>query len=49
MDGAGLTVDPPEEVLFGVLENLPFPLITSVLLILLISIFITGGGFGTSS
>ncbi|WEF21322.1 BCCT family transporter [Microbacterium maritypicum] len=48
MDGAGLTVDPPEEVLFGVLENLPFPLITSVLLILLISIFFITGADSSS-
>ncbi|WP_260857341.1 BCCT family transporter [Microbacterium sp. 1.5R] len=48
MDGAGLTVDPPEEVLFGVLENLPFPLITSILLILLISIFFITGADSAS-
>ncbi len=48
MDGAGLTVAPPEEVLFGVLENLPFPLITSVLLILLISIFFITGADSSS-
>lgn len=48
MDGAGLTVDPPEQVLFGVLENLPFPLITSVLLILLISIFFITGADSSS-
>lgn len=48
MDGAGLTVDPPEEVLFGVLGNLPFPLITSVLLILLISIFFITGADSSS-
>ncbi|WP_251050651.1 MULTISPECIES: BCCT family transporter [unclassified Microbacterium] len=48
MDGAGLTVDPPEQVLFGVLENLPFPLITSILLILLISIFFITGADSSS-
>ncbi|QNA91433.1 MULTISPECIES: BCCT family transporter [unclassified Microbacterium] len=48
MDGAGLIVDPPEEVLFGVLENLPFPLITSILLILLISIFFITGADSSS-
>lgn len=48
MDGAALTVDPPEEVLFGVLENLPFPLITSILLILLISIFFITGADSSS-
>ena len=48
MNGAGLTVDPPEEVLFGVLENLPFPLVTSVLLILLISIFFITGADSSS-
>ena len=48
MDGAGLIVDPPEEVLFGVLENLPFPLVTSILLILLISIFFITGADSSS-
>ncbi|WP_240747188.1 BCCT family transporter [Microbacterium sp. K24] len=48
MDGAGLIVDPPEEVLFGVLENLPFPLISSILLILLISIFFITGADSSS-
>lgn len=48
MDGAGLTVDPPEEVLFGVLENLPLPMVTSVLLILLISIFFITGADSSS-
>lgn len=47
-DGAGLVVDPPEEVLFGVLENLPFPLVTSILLILLISIFFITGADSSS-
>ncbi|MEU4013922.1 BCCT family transporter [Microbacterium sp. NPDC028030] len=48
MDGAGLIVDPPEEVLFGVLDNLPFPLVTSILLILLISIFFITGADSSS-
>lgn len=48
MDGAGLSTDPPEEVLFGVLENLPFPLATSILLILLISIFFITGADSSS-
>lgn len=48
MDGANLSVDPPEEVLFGVLENLPFPLITSIVLILLISIFFITGADSAS-
>jgi choline/carnitine/betaine transport len=48
MDGANLTVDPPEEVLFGVLENLPFPLVTSIVLILLIAIFFITGADSAS-
>ena len=48
MNGANLSVDPPEEVLFGVLENLPFPLITSIVLILLISIFFITGADSAS-
>ncbi|WP_337002165.1 MULTISPECIES: BCCT family transporter [unclassified Microbacterium] len=48
MQGAQLTVDPPEEVLFGVLENLPIPLITSVVLILLIAIFFITGADSAS-
>ncbi|MGV2902810.1 BCCT family transporter, partial [Microbacterium sp. AGC62] len=48
MDGANLAVDPPEEVLFGVLENLPFPLITSIVLILLIAIFFVTGADSAS-
>lgn len=48
MEGANLTVDPPEEVLFGVLENLPFPLITSIVLILLIAIFFVTGADSAS-
>ncbi len=49
MDGANLAVDPPEEVLFGVLENLPFPLITSIVLILLIAIFFVTGADSASA
>ncbi|MFK4761469.1 BCCT family transporter [Microbacterium sp. ZW T5_45] len=48
MDGAGLIVDPPEEVLFGVLENLPIPMVTSILLILLIAIFFITGADSAS-
>lgn len=48
LDGAGLIVAPPEEVLFGVLDNLPFPLITSILLILLIAIFFITGADSAS-
>lgn len=47
-DGAGLKTNPPEEVLFGVLENLPFPLVTSVALILLIAIFFITGADSSS-
>ena len=48
MKGANLTVDPPEEVLFGVLGNLPFPVVTSVALILLIAIFFVTGADSAS-
>lgn len=48
MNGAGLIVDPPEEVLFGVLENLPFPMVTSIGLILLIAIFFITGADSSS-
>lgn len=48
MNGADLTVSPPEEVLFGVLGNLPFPLVTSILLMLLISIFFVTGADSAS-
>ncbi|MGW9158997.1 BCCT family transporter [Microbacterium sp. NPDC055665] len=48
MDGANLAVDPPEEVLFGVLANLPFGLITSIVLILLIAIFFVTGADSAS-
>ncbi|ALJ19890.1 choline transporter [Microbacterium sp. No. 7] len=48
MNGAGLQVSPPESVLFGVLANLPFPLITSVALILLVAIFFITGADSAS-
>ena len=48
MNDAGLIVDPPEQVLFGVLENLPFPMVTSVGLILLIAIFFITGADSSS-
>jgi len=48
MDGAGLTVDPPEQVLFGVLDNLPFTGVVSVGLILLIAIFFITGADSSS-
>ena len=48
MNGAGLIVDPPEQVLFGVLENLPFPMVTSIGLILLIAIFFITGADSSS-
>src|SRR5690606_32480304 len=39
MDGAGLIVNPPEEVLFGVLESLRVSTVTRIGVILLIAIF----------
>ena len=48
IDGAGLETSPPEEVLFGVLGNLPGTLITSVGLILLIAIFFITGADSSS-
>lgn len=48
MNGAGLQTTPPENVLFGVLDNLPFTLVTSVLLILLIAIFFITGADSAS-
>ncbi|HCS60117.1 MAG TPA: choline transporter [Microbacterium sp.] len=48
MNDAGLIVDPPEQVLFGVLENLPFPMVTSIGLILLIAIFFITGADSSS-
>ncbi len=48
LGGAGLNVSPPEEVLFGVLENLPFPMVTSVMLILLVAIFFITGADSAS-
>ncbi|WP_300265521.1 BCCT family transporter [Microbacterium sp.] len=48
MNGAGLIVDPPEEVLFGVLDNLPLTTITSIGLIALIAIFFITGADSSS-
>lgn len=48
LNGAELPVVPPEEVLFGVLENLPFPVVTSVALILLVAIFFITGADSAS-
>ncbi|MGB3373621.1 MAG: BCCT family transporter [Microbacterium sp.] len=48
MNGADLTTDPPEEVLFGVLDNLPLSTVTSVGLILLIAIFFITGADSSS-
>ncbi|MGP6170393.1 BCCT family transporter [Microbacterium sp. A204] len=48
MNGAGLVTDPPEQVLFDVLGNLPFPMVTSIGLILLIAIFFITGADSSS-
>lgn len=48
MNDADLITNPPEQVLFGVLENLPFPMITSIGLILLICIFFITGADSSS-
>ncbi|MGB4135929.1 MAG: BCCT family transporter [Microbacterium sp.] len=48
LNGAGLVTDPPEQVLFGVLENLPFSSVTSIGLILLIAIFFITGADSSS-
>lgn len=48
MEGAGLVTDPPEQVLFGVLGNLPFPMVTSIALIGLIAIFFITGADSAS-
>lgn len=48
MNGAELSVKPPENVLFGVLENLPLTEITSILLMLLIAIFFITGADSAS-
>ncbi|UOQ56036.1 BCCT family transporter [Leucobacter allii] len=47
-NGAGLAIDPPEQVLFGVLENLPFSGVVSAGLILLIAIFFITGADSSS-
>lgn len=48
MNGADLPTTPPENVLFGVLGNLPFTEITNVLLMLLIAIFFITGADSAS-
>ncbi len=48
MRDGGLNTDPPEEVLFGVLDNVPFFGVTSIVLLLLISIFFVTGADSAS-
>lgn len=48
MNGAELATTPPENVLFGVLENLPLTEITNILLMLLIAIFFVTGADSAS-
>jgi choline/carnitine/betaine transport len=48
MNGAGLEVSPPENVLFGVLANLPFAGFTTVLLAVLVAIFFITGADSAS-
>jgi choline-glycine betaine transporter len=48
MKGAGLEVSPPENVLFGVLDNLPFAGVTTVLLGVLVAIFFVTGADSAS-
>ncbi|MGW9112047.1 BCCT family transporter [Microbacterium sp. NPDC055683] len=48
MNGAGLEVDPPESVLFGVLDNLPLPAVTTVILAVLVAIFFVTGADSAS-
>lgn len=48
MNGAGLVTNPPEQVLFDVLSNLPLSTITSVGLIALIAIFFITGADSAS-
>lgn len=48
MTEGGLVTDPPEQVLFDVLANLPFPMVTSIGLILLIAIFFITGADSAS-
>ncbi|RWZ68004.1 BCCT family transporter [Labedella populi] len=48
MNGAGLEVSPPENVLFGVLGNLPFAGFTTILLAVLVAIFFITGADSAS-
>ncbi|MGY1551410.1 BCCT family transporter [Microbacterium sp. A588] len=48
MNGAELATTPPENVLFGVLENLPLTGITNIMLMLLIAIFFITGADSAS-
>ncbi|MGM7667970.1 BCCT family transporter [Microbacterium sp. A93] len=48
LNGAELATAPPENVLFGVLENLPLTGITNILLMLLIAIFFITGADSAS-
>lgn len=48
MNGAELEVSPPENVLFGVLENLPLTEVTNIVLMLLIAIFFITGADSAS-
>lgn len=48
MNGAELAISPPENVLFGVLENLPLTEITNIVLMLLIAIFFITGADSAS-
>ncbi len=48
LGGAGLATSPPENVLFGVLENLPLTEITYIVLMLLIAIFFITGADSAS-
>lgn len=48
MNGANLPTTPPENVLFGVLANLPLTEITNIMLVLLIAIFFITGADSAS-
>ncbi|MEV8250081.1 BCCT family transporter [Microbacterium sp. NPDC076768] len=48
MSGQGLEVSPPESVLFGVLDNLPLSMVTSIVLMILIAIFFVTGADSAS-
>jgi choline/carnitine/betaine transport len=48
MNGAGLMTDPPENVLFGVLDNLPLAGITTIVLGILVAIFFVTGADSAS-